>query len=140
MRLGATLAAVAILIAGSMGMTEPARAGEPADNGGFDGYPQPSEWDELMEYLEQIGADGDETAAPPPAAPIEAPVEVPVLPVVVPADAAVNAGAEPAAVQLPSTGSGTHSASMPVAALFVAMLGVLTLASGRALRLAGRRV
>jgi hypothetical protein len=112
-------------------LSPPVHAGEPESNQ-FDGYPQPSEWDAVVDYLEKIGAAED--AIEPPASPVEAPAApggAPDAPAVLPSADAVAA---PATVQLPNTGGGIERAVMPVAAIVAAFLGALLVGVGRSVR------
>jgi len=137
LKLGIALAAAALSVAGVSIVPGVARA----DHGG---YPQPSEWDALMDYLKAIAANEAqptpadpaqaptpaETAPAPPAAPVEAPAPVPPSPVR-PASGAV----QPAAIALPSTGTGVGvDTRAPMLATMLGAAGIAAIARSAFLR------
>lgn len=134
LKLGVALAAA--LIAGGVSLApHRADAGEPQ------GYPEPEEWDAVMEYLEAIAVNDADTPnaspeparpaaepelAPPPAAPVEA---------AVPANDAGSAAAPVQPVMLPNTGVGSDETSgIRLEATMLAVFGAGMVVSLVALR------
>ena len=131
--LGVAVTCAVMLCAAAVGTSRTAHA-DPGDNGGFDGY-RPSDWDDVIAYLEAIAA--NEAAPPPetapapvapPAAAIEAPGAIASAPVA--AAPIATAAASPARVLLPNAGAGAHRAPAPLVATITAITGLALMTLG----------